>query len=116
MRYPVVNLGAVGGRGIPAMSPFAPAWIQQRAPAQQPGPYGRVLGQTAPPPPELVAARKEYQDAKDVYDRVERTYPKLAAAIGEDGAREAWSQAKDKMDRSAAKLEDLIAGIQEVSA
>lgn len=115
MRYPVVNLGAMGGRGVPAMSPFAPAWIEQ-APARQPILTGRVLGEIAPLPPELVAARKEYEDAKDVYDRVERAYPKLVATIGEDAAREAWSQAKDKVDSSAAKFQELTSRIQEISA
>jgi hypothetical protein len=106
MRYPVVNLGALGGRGFPAMSPFAPAWIQQ-APPPPPPAHRRELGQTAPTP-EQAAAQKTFQEAKDVYDRVERTYPKLVATIGEDAAQEAWSQARDKVEEAAAQLERIV--------
>ncbi len=105
MRYPVVNLGARGGGGIPAMSPFAPAWIpQQPAPAQ-----GRVLGQTPAPSAEALEAQQAWRTARDVFDRVEKTYPKLVVTMGEDGAAAVWEQAKAKLAETEERLREVSA-------
>lgn len=105
MRYPVVNLGARGGGGFPAMNPFAPAWIPQ-----QPGPaQGRVLGQTPAPTAEALAAQQAWRAAKDVFDRVEKTYPKLVVTMGEDGAAEVWEQAKEKLAETEERLREVSA-------
>jgi GTP cyclohydrolase III len=56
----------------------------------------RILGITASSAP----AAEELRKAQDVLDRVQGTYPKLVATIGEASAREAFDQAAAGLERA----------------
>lgn len=95
MRYPTANLGALGRATLfPAMPAVRPA--------SPPRPAGRLLGVTTSTAQQAARLR----EAQDVLGRVQATYPKLVAAIGESSAREAFDQASAGLEAARQEYED----------
>jgi hypothetical protein len=95
MRYPTANLGALG------RATLFPAGAAVR-PSAPPRLTGRVLGITAST--EASAAR--LRQAQDVLGRVQRTYPRLVASIGESGARGVFDQANEGVALAQQEYQD----------
>lgn len=105
MRYPVVNVQALGRATL-----FPQASLMgQQAPAAQP----RVLGQAEQA--SLAAARQALDDAHGVFQRVQITYPQLVATIGDDDARKAFEQAQDALKSAQDAYEEALAYSQGTS-
>lgn len=97
MRYPTANLGALGRATLFPGTPGV-------RPAAVPRPAGRLLGVTTSTAEEAERLRK----AQDMLARVQATYPKLVAAIGESSAREAFDQAVAGLEAARQDYEDAV--------
>jgi len=96
MRYPTANLGALG------RATLFPAAVAGRPPPPRLG--RRILGITASSAP----AAEELRKAQDMMGRVQATYPKLVATIGEASAREAFDQAVAGLERARQDYQDAL--------
>jgi hypothetical protein len=96
MRYPTVNMGALGR-----------ASLFPSAPQPSTAPCARVLGVTGSTAAASGAGAR-FQAAQELLARVERTYPKLVALTGEESAREAFDQATQSMELARRDYEEAL--------